>query len=174
MQDLAEMATTQPDRIEVGADDQQEHSGLDEASLRRADFRGGRAVTLADGQPWYFPLPVVHLVPVRLPSGRLGAEAATQFGPGFDRLLDELAGVETVAEEAAAIFAVAADLLGRNYDLAGDQLRSLVQYRLHPDGPGPAMEEILRIALGRPAAAERDPAVGREQDVPEVDSSRGV
>ena len=150
MQDLEE--TAPPAEAAAPGQDQPPLAEADETLHRRPDFQGGRPVRLADGQFWYFPLPVMHLAPVRLPSGQLGAEAATQFGPDFDRLLDELAAAETAVQEAPALFGVAADLLGRNYDLTGDQLRSLVQYRLHPDGPGPAMEEILRIATGQPAA----------------------
>ena len=36
---------------------------LDVPSLKRPDFTPGREITLADGQKWTFPLPVIELVP---------------------------------------------------------------------------------------------------------------
>lgn len=122
---------------------------LDEKALRKPGFEGGRGVILSDGQEWFFPLPVVELIPDRLPSGRIGFVSTTQFGLEYDRMIDELSVSETKADEAAALFDIAIFLLGQNYEIADEDLPLILRYQVEgDDGPGEAMEGVRSVATG--------------------------
>lgn len=127
-----------------------ETTPLDEKALRRPDFRGGRAVTLADGQAWYIPCPEVDLAPTFLDDGSLGdVMTQTTFGPEFDGLVAAVPSARSQREEAVAMIRLGHDLLGRNYDLRPADYGRLLRYRVsRDDEEGEGLSGIYLVAAG--------------------------
>lgn len=118
---------------------------LDEKALRRADFRGGVAVVLADGQAWTLPRPEYLWA---FDDSEAGASLGFDLGPEYDALARAIESAATVGDVARSVLKAAAFLLRLNYDL-----------------DGPALATLLRAHFSEPAegAGEADPQrIGRE------------
>lgn len=122
---------------------------LDEAALRRPEFRPGRTLTLADGQEWTLPCPDVSLIPATDPSGAIDIAYQSDFGEEFDRKLDDLDKARSIREEAIVLIKLGVDLLRINYDLAPADFPRLLRCRLDSDGVNPTLTAIYLIATGR-------------------------
>lgn len=88
-----------------------------EASLRRRDFRPGRAIRLADGQEWIFPGPRCS------PPGALDFEAAADAAT-----VTAVFEAFEPADRRRAELALAIRLLGHNYRLGPGDYRALLTY----------------------------------------------
>ena len=136
-------------------------SKLDEAALRRPEFTEGSKVRLGDGQEWTFPRPVLRLIPVRKPDGRIGVGEPPPYGEDYQReLIDLLNGCDDTPEGryryVEAAMQLAAKLLLMNYDLTFDQLSELLYYDL--EGSTREMwEAIDQVIVGQ---APKRQAVG--------------
>jgi hypothetical protein len=135
---------------------------LDEASLRRPDFRPGYAVELADGGRYTFPPVSIRIFP--------DDDGSVQWRPWYDGDLEDdldvLFGV-VPARSGQVIevrLRIAAALLRRNYDLPRGAVGRLLTYI-----PGDAASEarydrVSRAILGRdPDAVEDD----EDEDAPD-------
>lgn len=121
---------------------------IDEVGARRPDFVAGRRVAMADGQSWSLPCPEVSYVPKFDEARGVGLEAESSFGPDFERKVEAVRSAISTRDEAAAAFALAIDLLRRNYDLGPDQYRELLGYRLGEPGAARHLEQVYLIACG--------------------------
>jgi hypothetical protein len=135
-------------------------SKIDEFSRRRPDvFRDvpeAEPVLLCDSQIWLIPKPLVEFFP--LAGGQVGA--VHTFGPDFEalvRAVDDTAAAEPFDQIAhwAALFALAIDLLGRNYDLDDEALAVLLRWRPGDDDNRAMWEAIVNLANGIAPKASR-------------------
>ncbi len=122
---------------------------IDERTRRRPDFGAGEPIVLADGQAWHFPRPVVSLFPIVGPDGRLadlGGRAT--FGRDYDDLLRQLHTAPGPVDQLRALFALAIDLLTRNYELTGPELSRLLEYRDGDPENASTWSRIAEVATG--------------------------
>jgi hypothetical protein len=122
---------------------------LDEKSLRKPEFAADSvAVRMADGQDWYLPKPWVALAPV-VKNGRVvSLGSRTMFGPEFDALVDAVGKAEADLDTIAAVFAVAVDLIGRNYAIPDVGYEEILRYRSDDDISRDTLVTIMEIARG--------------------------
>lgn len=109
---------------------------LNERVLRKPEWTEGAWITLADGQSWCFPKPMLReFRPVFSADGlaKFGA-SLNSFGPGYLARLDALMACEPGIEQIEMVATIGADLLRKNYDLDDDQLGSLLCYVMTDDG----------------------------------------
>ena len=113
---------------------------IDELSRRRADFQADSSVpvVLADGQPWHIPKPWID---IKAPSHEHDALIAA---------IDQSEGSVECVEEVCTL---AAKMLLRNYELADDELTTLLAYR-DDEGSSAWVSSVVEIACGM--AAERN------------------
>jgi hypothetical protein len=125
-------------------------SRLDEVALRRPCFTSGVPIRLADGQHWQFPKPTIDLFPVVRADGEVAVGAAATFDVGYDERIEAFfrARVLGPAEQLQALFALAVDLLSRNYDLELGDYRRLLRFHAGNEGYEAMWQEILDVALG--------------------------
>lgn len=125
---------------------------LDEIALRKPGFLEGHRIRLGDGQEWSFPAPRLRLVPRAGDGGRIivGIAPTTELGPDFERWFGVLMGVmpSDPMEEFEARFGAAATLLQRNYELAVDDLASLIYYDRGEPECIERWAEIERVIVG--------------------------
>lgn len=124
---------------------------LDEQALRRPEFAGGVAVTLADGQEWSLPRPRVRFVPDESDLG-FGVRLAMDDGGAYQSLVTAVYAAENDPAYIRAELALARHLLLANYDLAPDQIASLLQFSYgdDADATGAAIREaVMGVAFGR-------------------------
>jgi hypothetical protein len=105
----------------------------DETALRRAEYLGGIAITLADGRSWAFPGP-------REVSPEGACEDACLV-----RLLGAISQCESAAERSMGELSLAIYLLGLNYDLSPADYRHLLG--VSEDRSGPLQAEFHELAL---------------------------
>jgi len=125
---------------------------IEEASRRRPGFAPGIPVKMADGQCWELPRPTVDLAPKFGDDGEMVLTRMTSLGPGFDGLLEELAGTAAWTDTLLVTFKIGAHLLRANYELSGDELATLLRYRTGDDAgddQGDMVEAIITVAAGR-------------------------
>jgi len=130
---------------------------LDVPSLKRPDFTPGREITLADGQKWTFPLPVIELVPDDNDAG-FKILAAAGEGDEYGRLYNRWYESDDLIESVGAILGMARILLRRNYALETADLARILRVSLCEwDEDGKAMFNAVRdVCTGRgpkPSAA---------------------
>lgn len=113
---------------------------LDERTKRREDFRGGVAITLADGQEWTLARPRVLFVPS---DNEDGFEEEWDLGDNYAAMIDRAQEAETGKEIIRAEFALATFLLRINYDLTTEDLRGLLKF-----GYGDAVPDDIRTMMG--------------------------
>ena len=128
---------------------------LDEAALRRPDFRGGEPIEL-DGQAWIFPKPCVIYRP-KFGAPRIGSRPTTDLGPEFDEAIAELddLGRERRQDDPGsgrtfidALMNIGAVMLRINYDLTDDQLGDLLAYRPDDESSQDTWLAITDVARG--------------------------
>lgn len=118
-----------------------------EKSRRRPEFlEDSIAVTLADGQDWFFPRPRIRFVRSRT---ELGFETRSGFGKEFDGLVSRLRDSgQSFADMIAAQLEIAEFLLMCNYNLTLEEFQDLVQFVYESDVEDVARDAIMGIALG--------------------------
>ncbi len=121
---------------------------LDEAALRRPEWVEGVAIRLADGAEWHFPKPLFELFPVVAENGSVELGGKPTFDAGYDDLLESyLASVDPL-DRVKALFALAVDLLKRNYTLAPADYQRLLRFH----GPNTTHQatwaQIASVATG--------------------------
>lgn len=129
-----------------------DHASPLERPRRRQPFDArGAAVVLADGQTWTLPKPLLGLFPEVGADGtpRFGVQPRFHFGARYDALIDAFAESDDGVAEANALLALALDLLGRNYDLAGLDLGALLPRLFHDDRNAEMWRAIAEAALGK-------------------------
>ncbi len=118
---------------------------LDEKSLRRSTFDANNSapIELADGQTWLLPKPWLEVRPTFRGGRAVDSVPTLTCGPEFDALKDAVHEAEGdgIIETAATL---AAHMLLLNYDLADEQLATLLRFR---DG-AVWLREMMRIANG--------------------------
>ncbi|QEH38643.1 hypothetical protein OJF2_72490 [Aquisphaera giovannonii] len=130
----------------------------DERTLRRATFTDGPRVVLGDGQAWAFPRPWLRLYPVRGEDGRLAVGGGMSYGAEYEDLVDRLVecGPDDRSGRLAVQFQMAADLLGRNYELDDRDLRRLLAVDLADPACEARWEQINQVLLGQPPKPSAD------------------
>lgn len=125
---------------------------IDEPSLRKPEFTEGPKIELGDGQKWTFPLPWLRLYPVRSPDGSLTVGGGLGYGADFDDLVDRLVECDPddTTSRLTVQFQMAAELLGRNYNLTDRQLRRLLAIDLADPCCEGRWARINQVLLGRP------------------------
>lgn len=116
-----------------------------EADLRRPDFRGGEAVTMADGQDWFLPRPIITITATE---DSIGFAQRADLGDDFDALIAELEDAATDRALFAAFCKIAAYLLRVNYDLPPGAVGRLVRFERSRFADDPMTEAVRRIARG--------------------------
>jgi hypothetical protein len=108
----------------------------DETRRRRADFRRGPSIRLADGQPWTFP------DPAEVAAGRgAGVE------PEFEALVRAVFEAEDRPDRLRCELALAINLLGRNYELTPVEYRRLLGFPPGSSELARAQAEFHALAL---------------------------
>lgn len=124
-------------------------SPLDEKALRKPEWNEatGQWLTLADGQSWLFPKPVVRLKPKRVEGKITLSSSVSSFGPDFDAKVKAL---DDENDFVVAVFELADDLFARNYDLSEDDRLELLAWNPQPDPEtgDPFLGAIVAIARG--------------------------
>lgn len=121
--------------------------GIAESECRRPTFTPGVPIVLADGQAWHFPRPSFELFPEVGPDGRVsGIGRASTFGPEYEDLLEAF--YRDDSDRLRGMFALAVDLLGRNYDLAPADFRCLLRFRRGDPDREATWRQILDVAEG--------------------------
>lgn len=123
---------------------------LDESTLRKPDFSEGYKVKLADEQEWTFPKPLAWECRFVFDDDK--ATMLRKFpSEHIDAISDifDSDGVEQI-EKCASL---AAKLLRKNYNLAAEDLRSLLVYRVNEDGQqteesAEMWDAIMEVAMG--------------------------
>lgn len=130
---------------------------LDPESLKRPDFTPGRQITLADGQKWTFPLPVIEVVP---DDENDAGVAIIAYGDGgeYSRLYNRWYASDDLIDSIGAVLGMARLLLRRNYALDTAQLATILRVSICEwDEDGKAMFNAVRdVCTGRgpkPSAA---------------------
>jgi hypothetical protein len=128
-----------------------------EADLRRADFRGGTPVTMADGQDWTLPLPVITITAT---DDAIGFADESDIGRDFDALLREMEDARTDRDLFSAFCRVARTLLLINYDLPPGTIGRLVRFPKGAFWDDPVVQAVIRVSHGlggpKPDAASSD------------------
>jgi hypothetical protein len=110
---------------------------VDETAKRRDEQTFDRSVRVlfADGQEWWVPLPSLTIRP-KFENGR--AVSATRFlsyGPAVDALIDAIGGATDPNAIMCGAASLAAELLGRHYDLTEGELDTLLVLSPSSDDP---------------------------------------
>lgn len=132
---------------------------LAERLFRRADFRGGIPVAMADGGEWFLPCPRVRFLPDHTPMGvRIKSDLTTDY----DEALNAYHAVRTNSLEDVSLHLImtsqlrlAEALLRVNYDLTLEQVQTLIQFTYKADEADPLRDAIIAIATGESEAAPR-------------------
>jgi hypothetical protein len=125
---------------------------LHEPSRRRPgwDEDDGLWIELAEGS-WVFPRPWIDPRPVI--DGTRRPVVGTTFGPEFDAKVRAMRAARDGAETLQAMYAVAADLLTRNYNLSPAELARLLHWRRKEDDINGDNEWmwtcIVNVAVGK-------------------------
>lgn len=106
-------------------------------------------IALADGQAWHFPRPTIDVFPAFRDDGAVELAGRPSFGPAYDDLIDAFHQAATPADQLRALFALAIDLLGRNYDLAPADFTRLLRFRGGDPECEATWQQIVDVALGR-------------------------
>jgi hypothetical protein len=161
-----------------------DYPALDEQALRRPEWAEGGPVTLADGQAWHFPCPIVRWNPAPGPEGPLAwtvnGRPDPEFAAIFEDILFNLEKEDVETEGKLTRVLLFAMVLMRNYSLNEVDARSLVkpQRFIERGEPlawfpmmraleklvyGPVRADTLRARASQPPlnAAGDGPIVGR-------------
>lgn len=138
---------------------------IDEKAKRKPGFvpdAASEGIQLADGQVWYFAKPVVEFFPSFV-DGRATFGATATFGADFDAKVKALDDATRAAEYYPALFTLAMDLLGRNYDLTESDHATILRFRAGDPASTEAESAIFSVALGvapkpKPAPSESAPS----------------
>jgi hypothetical protein len=128
---------------------------IDERPKRKPEFdEASVPVEIPGHGTWYIPRPRLTFRRRRL-DGKTSAVAGTNFGADYDALVSqvETAAEGTVRDFCSALFALAEDLLARNYDLTDDDLDALFEIDPKPSETGTLREPwgtIWEVAAGLP------------------------
>jgi hypothetical protein len=124
---------------------------LDEAALRRPDFRAGVAVTLGDGREWTLRHPLFRRTPEVDASGRLAFGAGRlALTPRYDELMDELFEPgESGGLRLDSALGIAVELLLGNYGLAPEALATLLPWEPDNEANMEMWTTIIGVASGR-------------------------
>lgn len=133
---------------------------LNEAELRRPDFRPGTPVVLADGQAWHLRRPLIWFVPDDgNPSGFrmcLEVEQNDDYQGLMDSLREGSDAIETEGREGQFKFiraelAIGKRLLLANYDLSPEQVAVLMRFGYDKEGNPEGYrirDEVMAVAEG--------------------------
>lgn len=126
---------------------------LSESALRRPEWVEGEPITLADGQVWHFPRPVLgDFGFARDETGNTYLTRNWTWGQEYTRLVDAYLASDGV-ETRVALFDLAYDLLSRNYAVAVDDCRTLLTVVVGDDDRARVNDAmwstIAAVALGR-------------------------
>lgn len=94
---------------------------LDEKTRRRAEYRPGQAIRLADGQDWTFPAPPD---PDGLDAGGPAA-SCDAFGPVYEALIHAVCDAEDWDDARRCELALALYLISHNYELDAPDYQAL-------------------------------------------------
>jgi hypothetical protein len=123
---------------------------LNELAKRLPGFKPGKPITLADGQAWHFPKPMLTLFPAIDETAALSfCKSKWLYRDSTDELVDKVFAAETFVDEANALLTLAVRLLCRNYDLDAEALIALLPWSLDDESPDPMWVEIIDLVLGR-------------------------
>lgn len=135
---------------------------FDEKARRLPTFDPDSVPAGFGGVTLYLPRPRVMIRRRRGEDGKSQAVVTRTFGPAYDGLIDAVELASTagdVTDLAAALFELAADLLGRNYSLTEEELDGLLAF-----DPMGGMREpwatVWAVALGGSKPAEAVPGKG--------------
>lgn len=122
---------------------------LDEQALRRPDFIEGEPVVLADGQAWQLRRPVVRFRPAENDTGFevcLSLAGSDSYGTLYQAYEDIEAGPQLIRAQ----LAMGRALLLANYDLAPDQVASLLQFGYSEDDVEGCRirDDVMAVAAG--------------------------
>ena len=122
-----------------------------EAEKRKPGFTPGVPIVLSDGQAWEFPRPTVAItefIPTFGPDGAIGAGARRRFGGDYDAKLEAFQAAGGGVAELTALFALAVDLLGRNYDLTPAEYQRILVFRPGDETNRETWQAIANVAQG--------------------------
>ncbi len=133
---------------------------LDEAALRRAEFRGGTPVRLADGQEWTLANPVVRFVPADNDAG-FEVRSTLDDDAGFTAGHAGFLAATTVVEQVGSFMRMARCLLAENYLLSTADLAGLLRVSMKESDPegNRVWNDVLDVCYGN---APKPPADGGE------------
>lgn len=125
---------------------------LDEKALRRESFTEGHKVTLADGQEWTFPKPILRFFPARTEDGRTIMGAEHGYDQAYEGLRDELIEVASVDvyNSTRIQVEIAGLLLLRNYDLSNKHLRTLLPLIPDDDANDEMWANLVPVIMANP------------------------
>lgn len=127
----------------------------DERQYRRETFdQESVPVEWPDGSVWYLPRPRIVYRRGRVDEKTI-ARQGRSFGIDFESLVDRVTKAEGDAEFIGSLFALAEDLIGRNYEVPIGVLDRLLTFEVDPDADGlpPPWDEVMRIGLSLPPKA---------------------
>lgn len=133
-----------------------------ESECRRPEFQGGIPVTLADGNEWLLPRPRLYVYP-KFVDGKPQLARGCEWGPDYLALLDAAREARNGDDFLLAQFALAIDLLRRNYDLSDDELAELLRTETDGEASQQMWEEVSAVAAG---AAPKSAVTGTTSTAP--------
>ncbi len=116
---------------------------LDEAKLRRSEFREGPAIRLADGQEWTLPRPPDRDAWRALDDSEVNRSDPFPFGSDYPAILHACLEAEDEAERLRSELSLAILLLSHNYCLRSSEYLSLLAYPSNHPALG-ALQRALR------------------------------
>lgn len=122
---------------------------LNEAELRKEGWVEGEWITLADGNRWCFPRPMIELGPEFGDDGsiELGKPRVT-IDSTYDAKMEDYITSENGVDEVRALMRLAVDLLSRNYDLKPEHYREILKYRVGDESSKAMWAAIGDVAIG--------------------------
>lgn len=133
---------------------------LNEKELRRAEFLGGRPVTLADGQEW--TVPVASRVFILDESAPDGFKTVKRFGGKDDEVFASLWNdCENASDDPTFIrstLRIMLHMLQLNYDIDAATAAPLMPISFQVDQPDPIRETFLSAARGQATEEKKTPS----------------
>lgn len=126
---------------------------LIEQSRLKADVDPERLtfITLADGQEWGFPRPILEIHPIFSGGKTVDYTTHITMGPELDVLIQAIAAGEMDAvSQIQSVMLCGALLLKRNYDITDEELPRLFSYRAGDPASEEMIANIIAVATDKP------------------------